>query len=184
MNNYITATEQNKYGHKRLSIPKPEFYVVYTGTDKTNVDVGYSLAEEFFNGDNSFIDVKVRILQADEDTRDIVTQYIMFTKILTEQEKKYGRGQKAILETIHVCIDQDVLKQYLERREQEVITIMMSLYDQEKATKDYGREQKIEGAVEVCRDMNMTDQQILDYLMKKFGLTENVAEKYLEPTYA
>jgi hypothetical protein len=35
------------------------------------------------------------------------------------------------LETIRICKDKNILKEYLESRESEVITIMMSLYDEE-----------------------------------------------------
>lgn len=188
LNNYIVSTGQKRYGSKKLQIPKPEFYVVYTGEDKKNVKEIYSLADEFFDGDNSFIDVKVKILQAEEGMKDIVTQYITFTKILADQEKKYGRTQQAILETIRICIDEDVLAEYLKKREQEVVDIMMALYDQERATKEYGDERaaegKIIGAVDLARQMNMTDKQIEEYLMKKFKLTKEEAEKYIEPAYA
>lgn len=192
LNSYIIATKQKRYGSKKLSIPRPEFYVVYTGTDKKNVKEIYSLAEEFFDGDDSFIDVKVKVLQAEEGMKDIVSQYITFTKILAEQEQKYGRTREAILEAIRICIDQDVLAEYLKQREQEVVDIMLALYSQERAAKEYGDERaaegkaegKIIGAVSAYRDLNLTDQQIVEKLQVKFHLTKEEAEKYVEPVYA
>lgn len=188
LNRYIISTKQKRYGSKKLSIPKPEFYVVYTGADRKGIKRIYSLAKEFFDGEDSFIDVKVKVLQAEEGMKDIASQYITFTKILTEQEKKYGRTQQAILEAIRICIDQDVLAEYLKQREQEVVDIMLALYSQERAAKEYGDERaeegKIIGAVSAYRDLNLTDQQIIEKLQEKYHLTKEEAKKYIEPVYA
>lgn len=57
-----------------------------------------------------------------------------------------------------------------------------------KDIENYGIEQrnegKIMGAVSVYRDMNFTDQQIVEQLQKKFHLSKEEAEKYIEPAYA
>lgn len=181
---YIADNDKNVYGSKKIDIPKPEFYVVYTGSDKKDVKGEYSLADEFFNGDREFIDIKVKVLQADKESRDIVTQYITFTKVVADQEKIYGRTEEAITKAIQICKDNDILKEYLEKREKEVISIMTTLFSQEEATKAYGREQQIEGAVGFAKDQKMSDKDIIKYLMNKFNLTEKEAEKYLEPVSA
>lgn len=59
---------------------------------------------------------------------DIINQYVIFTKVCNEQVKLYGRTKKALLETIRICKDRNVLKEYLESREKEVMDIMMVLY--------------------------------------------------------
>lgn len=65
--------------------------------------------------------------------------------------KIHGRTRKAVEETIRICKDRDVLKEYLASREKEVVDIMMTLYDEEyimKAyTKDVARE-AVKSAVE------------------------------------
>lgn len=139
---------KNVYGSKKIAIPRPEFYVVYTGTDRKNVRTWYSLADEFLDGNDEFINLKVRILQADENSKDIVSQYASFTKILNDQVKKLGRTTEAVRHTIRICKNQDILKKYLEQRETEVISIMTTLFSQEEATKAYGRELKEEGKQE------------------------------------
>lgn len=60
---------------------------------------------------------------------DIINQYVMFTKVVDEQRKLYGRSKKAVQETIRICKDQDILREYLEGKESEVLDIMMQLYD-------------------------------------------------------
>ncbi|MCM1124424.1 MAG: hypothetical protein NC416_17750, partial [Eubacterium sp.] len=51
------------------------------------------------------------------------------------QREKYGMTEQAIKETIRICKDRNVLREYLERKETEVVTIMMSLFDDERIMK-------------------------------------------------
>ena len=136
---YIEETNQNRYGSKRLQLPQPEFYVIYTGSPKDKPE-WIHLSDEFFHGDSRFIEMNVRVLCGSGSGEDIVSQYVHFTTVYTEQVRKYGRTRKAILETIRICRDQDILKEYLSSREKEVIGIMMALFDQERIMEQYMRE--------------------------------------------
>jgi DNA-directed RNA polymerase specialized sigma24 family protein len=80
----------------------------------------------------------------ENDSDSIINQYIIFSKVYDEQRKKYGRTRQAITETIRICKDRNVLKEYLESREQEVVTIMMSLYDEEEIMKSYIKSERYE----------------------------------------
>lgn len=133
-NRTIEESGQNRYGSKKLSLPKPEFYVIYTGGQKP--DEWLRLSSEFLGGDENFLEVKVKVLYG-EGKNDIISQYVNFTTIYTEQVKKYGRTQQAILETIRICKDKNILRAYLYSREKEVIDIMMALFNQEKALEQY-----------------------------------------------
>ena len=69
---------------------------------------------------------------------DIINQYVLFTKVCNEQIALYGRTQKSILETIQICKDRNVLREYFESREKEVVDIMMVLYDEQEILRSYG----------------------------------------------
>lgn len=75
-----------------------------------------------------------------------------FCRIFNEQARLYGLTEKALRETIRLCRDRDVLKEYLERREREVTKIMSLLFDQETVTRireeRLYREAMAEGKVE------------------------------------
>ncbi len=47
-----------------------------------------------------------------------------------------------MLETIRICKDRNVLKEYLESREKEVMDIMMTLFDNEYILKTYVENEK------------------------------------------
>ena len=54
-----------------------------------------------------------------------------------EQIKKYGQTRKSVTETIRICINRNVLRDYLESKEQEVVDIMMTLFDDEQVLEAY-----------------------------------------------
>ncbi len=132
---YFESTKQNVYGSKKLELPKPEMYVIFTGSRKTKPEYLY-LSKEFFDGDDSVLDVKIKMIY-DGKEGDIINQYVTFTKIYNEQVKLHGRTREAVLETIRICKDQNVLSEYLSGREKEVVDIMMTLFNEEYILKTY-----------------------------------------------
>ena len=132
---YFESTKQNVYGSKKLELPRPELYVIFTGNRKTRPEYLY-LSKEFFGGDDSVLDVKVKMIY-DGKEGDIINQYVAFTKIYNEQVKLHGRTREAVLETIRICKNQNVLSEYLSSREKEVVDIMMTLFNEEYILKTY-----------------------------------------------
>ena len=132
---YIKKTKQNVYKSKKIRLPKPEMYVIYTGDRKERPEY-ISLAEEFFGGQNVFLDAKIKVLYGSDES-DIISQYVTFTKVYDEQRKLHGRTRKAVTETIRICKDKNVLKEYLEEREKEVENIMLAMYDEKEILREY-----------------------------------------------
>ena len=58
---YIYRTAQNIYGSKKVTLPKPEIYVIYTGSRKKRPE-SISFAEEFFSGQECCLDVKINMI--------------------------------------------------------------------------------------------------------------------------
>lgn len=185
---YLVQTKQPLYTSKKVQIPEPELYVIYTG-DRQERPVEISLPKEFFDGRECAVDVKVKMIYdgaVSEETGegDIINQYVIFTKVCNEQVKLYGRTKKAILETIRICKDRNVLKEYLESREKEVVDIMMVLYDQEEAIQMYGESERYDEKVETATRMIADGDLPIDKIAKYSGLTlEKVIElqKGLQP---
>ncbi len=135
---YFKRTSQNLYGSKKVNMPKPELYVIYTG-ERKNVPDTITLRKEFFGGEKVAIDVEVNVLYQENET-DIIGQYIIFCKVYNEQRKRYGTTKQAVTETIRICKNRNVLKEYLESKEQEVYDIMMTLFDDEQILKAYAKD--------------------------------------------
>ena len=135
---YFKRTNHNLYGSKKVNMPKPELYMIYTGDRKTVPDT-IALSKEFFDGARVAIDAEVKVLYQ-ENEKDIIGQYIIFSKVYNEQRKLYGNTKQAVTETIRICKDRNVLKEYLLEREKEVVDIMMTLFDDEQILKAYTRD--------------------------------------------
>ena len=143
---YFKETKQDIYKSRKLKMPAPELYVIYTGERKSRPEE-ISFSEEFFDGKDICLDVKVKMIY-DGKEGDIINQYVKFTKVCNEQVSLYGRTRKAIKETIRICKDKNVLKEYLESREQEVLSMLMELYDQEEVMRSYVESERYEAAEE------------------------------------
>jgi hypothetical protein len=108
------------------------------------------LSEEFFGGAETAVEVKAKVIY-ESDSDDIINQYIIFCKVFDDQCKKHGLTQKAIEETIRICKDRNILRNYLESKEKEVVTIMMSLFDEEQIMKIYVKDMQNEAAKEAAK---------------------------------
>lgn len=147
---YFDRTKQNLYKSKKVKLPIPEIYVIYTGDRKTRPSE-VSLAKEFFEGEQSCIDVKVKMIYDGEDG-DIINQYVIFTKVCNEQIAIHGRSQMAVLEAIRICRDRNVLAEYLGSKAKEVVDIMMVLYDEQEVMRSYVESEVYEATQEARQD--------------------------------
>ncbi len=148
---FFKRTKQNLYGSKKVDMPKPELYVIFTGEKPKNPPAIISLSKDFFDGEKIAIDAEVKVLYQ-EDEKNIIGQYIIFCKVYNEQRKKHGQTKKAVTETIRICKDRNVLKEYLESKEQEVVDIMMTLFDDEYVLEAYAKEREDNATLREARE--------------------------------
>ena len=105
------------YGSKKVTLPKPELYMIYTG-DKKKIPNTISLSEEFFDEKIS-VNAEIKVLYQENEN----------------------------------CKNRNVLKKYLESKEQEVVDIMMTLFDNQQILKAYTKDIKDKTVREAARQM-------------------------------
>ena len=143
---YVNNNELDVYDTKKVLLPRPELYVIYP-KERGNLPDEITLSKDMFGIDDPeeiFVDLKVKII-FDSKQGDIINQYVSFCRVFDEQVRLYGRTEKAVLETIRICKDKNVLKEYLKK--EEVPTIMFGSLDREKQmelTKRKIREEALE----------------------------------------
>lgn len=161
---YFQNTSQNLYKSKKVEVPKPELYIIYIGEKGRKPDI-ISLSKEFFKGNDIDVEIKAKVIY-ETDNDDIINQYIIFCKVFNEQTKIYGLKKQAVDKTICICKDRNILREYLAEREKEVVTIMMSLFDEEEIMKSYIRSERHDEAKETAERMikkgKMTLEDIAD----------------------
>lgn len=109
--------------------------------------------------------------------KDIINQYVRFTKVCNEQVSLYGRTRKAIKATIRICKDSDVLKEYLESKEQEVLDMLMELYDQEEVMRSYVESEKYDAAKETAKRFLKIGKLSIEEVAAGSGLTVEEVEE-------
>ena len=193
---YIDERDLDVYAAKKIDIPKPELYVIFTG-DRKNRPKELQLSKEFFPDETDLaLDVKVKMIYGDKKD-DIIGQYVLFTKVYDEQRRLYGRTRKAIEETIQVCKERDVLKEYLESREGEVVTMMSTLFDYETIMKNHdatirreerekANERAIASIVRVYKKMDGSMPDAIESVVSDYGYSKEdataIVQKYWEET--
>ncbi len=138
---YIESKGISLYGTKKATIPKPELYLIYSGNKGRKPEM-LSFTKEFFGGNESAVEIKAKVIYGDSKKHDVISQYIAYCRVLDMQVRKHGRTKKAIEETIRICSDKDILKEYLEAHRKEVVDIMTRLYDREREMKLYVEEMR------------------------------------------
>ncbi len=161
---YFDRTSQSLYKSTKVKMPKPELYVIYTGNRGRKPDM-ISLSKEFFDGADIDIEVKAKVIYESDDD-NIINEYIVFCKVFNEQVKKQGMTKQAVTETIRICKDRNILRQYLSSKEVEVVTIMMSLFDEEQIMKSFIRSERHDEARETAARMIQDGELSLEKIAK------------------
>ena len=178
---YIIENNMYVYGTKKLAIPEPEFYVIYTGRRRITKEI-ISLREDFWNNPNAKLDMLVKIIYA-ESKDDVIGQYIIFCHVLDGQIKIHGRKKIAFENTIKICQDKNILREYLEGRKKEVIDIMVMLFDQDYATEAYANEiarrRVMKNSVEIYQEMGASIEETINRFAAKFAVSAEEASKYV-----
>ena len=139
---------QSEHVEKKVLLPKPDMYVVYTGSKNVSDEVSFS--QTYFDGDSP-LDLKVKVLKnSGKDT--LHGQYIGFSRVYDEQRKLYGNKLECIRETIRICIEKGYLTEFLGIHKQEVTTMLSELFDEQAQRNQYDiaikRESRTQGIAE------------------------------------
>lgn len=133
--------EQLLDGHKKyetelIPIPTPEFYVFYNG--KADWDVKeLRLSDAFEDKLNPFqLELKVTLINIRAENNsdilqrcDILNQY---SKFVQAYEANKGSSDR-MGDTIKYCVEHDILKEYIERKGKEVLSMLTMDWDYEEA---------------------------------------------------
>lgn len=171
---YFINNNIDLYKNRKVRLPRPELYVIYTGNRKKKPEV-ITLTDEFFRGEKAAVEVIVKMIY-DGNRGDIINQYITFTKVIDEQVKIYGRTKQAVLEAIRICKNEYVLKEYLENRESEVVDIMMQLYDKEEIMRVHDIGIAIRTMVEVYQEVGCSFKEVVEKIAAKYSMSKEVVE--------
>lgn len=129
--NYIFEQKMNIYETKKLEFPEPKFYLVYTGSRQFE-GKQLRLSDSFAGGEESKLELIVDILTEEAVRGSILEEYMKFCKIYDGNNQAIADKWEALKQTITYCIENNILKEFLQNREREVREMLMQLYNQEQ----------------------------------------------------
>ena len=126
---------KEKYSRKQLAIPTPEFYVFYNGKEPYRGDSLLKLSDSFTQTHDEYaLELSVKVVNINYDKASeilkrckLLEQYSLFVDAVRRNiavDKEHG-FEKAIKE----CIQNDILREYLQRKSKEVLNMLIGEYD-------------------------------------------------------
>ena len=134
---YLHDTHQSLHRSWRVDLPRPEMYVVYSGSRQVPDTI--SFRDDFFDG-ISDADLKIHILYTADHT--IYGQYVRFCRIFDQNRRIYGNSLECAKTTVEQAIAEDCLSEFLLKHRSEVITMMEQLFDEEAARAVFWEDEK------------------------------------------
>jgi len=148
------------YSRKPISIPWPEFYVLYNGNDIFPDKHVYKLSElfkkpDFLENDNPLLELEVKVLNINEGrNKEIInrskklSEYCIFITKIHEYWKELGDLEEAIKKAIKYCKSHDILSEYLKTHGSEVLNMILTEWNTEDAIAFARKEEREEALQE------------------------------------
>lgn len=179
-----------KYHRALQKIPTPEFYVFYNGTEAYPTHKTLKLSDAYIiKPEHAPLELTVQVLNINTDRANKVLtackpleEYSLFVEAVrrhTSLDKEHG-FENAIKE----CIQNNILKEYLQRKSREVINMLLAEYDYDTDIAVQRQESLMIGiqqgfsegshqkALETAKLMKQANCE-LDFIVQMTGLTKD-----------
>jgi len=150
----IIVDRKERYRKEMVSIPKPEFIVLYNGNEDMPEQQELRLSDMFKDldeGEVPNLELTVKVYNINKGHNEelvnrcaVLKEYSTFVYLVKEYVKSMGLG-KAIQLAMADCIRQNVLKDFLEQHSQEVYNMLYGDWDMEEALEVRAEEAEAKG---------------------------------------
>jgi predicted transposase/invertase (TIGR01784 family) len=146
---------ENIYRDRLIKIPKPEFIVLYNGDDEYPDKFEMKLSDAFEDADiPDLLELTVRVYNINRGRNKEILQkskslgdYAEFIGRVKENRAKGLALAEAIKEAVRYCIDNGIMKEYLESNASEVENMLFTEFNMDVAKKIW-REEGVEEGIE------------------------------------
>lgn len=197
----LTA-KANLYGSRLVKIPEPKFVVFYNGTDELPERSELRLSDAFEKKSESIdLELKVLVLNINPGYNEELMEkckslrdYMIFVSRIREYSQ-YMALNKAVEMSIQICIDENVLAEFLRKNRAEVLKVSIYEYNealhiqQERETaREDGLQQGIQRGVLLERigkirrksEKGLAAEDIADMLEEESAFVERVLQIFKE----
>ena len=192
---YVKAHKMSRYSTKSIKFPRPELFVIYTGTkdvppvirlsdhfsDRMDDPESEAERQKVLRKKYGWIEVEVPVIRR-TNKGDVLDQYIRFCEIIDEMRKKYGGTIEAVKAAIAKCLEEGILVKFLSSRQMEVEMSMKKLFDAEEAIRtreneirDEESEKGIRALIATVKKFSQSKDTAIQTLMEQFGMLPQIA---------
>ena len=184
------------YSKKRLTIPWPEFYVLYNGTDPFPDEQTLHLADLYekpqehglSEKNHPLLDMEVKVININEG-RNVATvnrckklaEYSAFMAKVRTLWKELGNLEEAVKTAIKYCQKHDILKEFLETHGSEVVNMLLTLTTEDAIA--YAREEGLEEGLEVGLEKGREEGKEEGQEVATFAIARNALAEGLPPEF-
>jgi len=152
--------DKNIYSSRLVSIPRPEFFVLYNGVAPFPDEQILKLSDAFEKTDSlglpekesNSLELTVKVININQGKNEALVKkcktlagYSVFIAKVREFEKDCGDKAEAMKRAIRYCSDNDILKEFLEKNGTEVMNMLITEWSMEDALAvrfEEGREER------------------------------------------
>lgn len=187
--------EQSLYSSKLQRIPVPTFVVFYNGTEEMDECVELRLSDAYeFPVQDPALELKVQVININPGkNEELKRQCPILREYMIYVEKVRGYAQymeltAAVERAIEECIQEGVLKDFLQKQKREVIMVSIYEYDEERELKliraderelgiekgiaqglAEGMERGMQKTIEILRELNTPEEEIERLVAEKYA---------------
>lgn len=152
-------SSDNLYRRRLVKLPAPEFVVLYNGEEPFPREKLYRLSDAYLAqpGENT-LELKVRVINinAEQDSpvlrrSETLAGYSSFVQAVREHQEAGLSLNEAIQKSIHQCIDQGILREFLEKNGSEVRNMVLTEWDENEARRIAAEEAREEAREETLK---------------------------------
>ena len=183
--NYIRENGLNIYSSTQISLPVPVYVVFYNGRKEEAEYQELKLSDAFkkseFSG-QAALECRVIMLNINlghnkelfENCR-ILWEYAYFINEVRENQKKGSSIEVAVRQAQKSCIEQDILKEFLEKNSAEVSDVILEEFNEEQ----YAEGLREEGKAKTLISLYQKNLLTLEQAAEEYGTTVEEFQKLL-----
>ena len=130
--------ERGRYRKKQMKLPNPEFYTFYNGKEKYAKEKVLRLSDAYDKTvcDETMLELAVRVININlEEHHEILEKCPVlrqYSELMARIRQYQEDGEpEAYTKAVKECIEQEILKEYLERKGSEVCNMLLGDYNYE-----------------------------------------------------
>ena len=188
---------RNIYSSKRLTIPRPEFFVLYNGTDPFPDEQVLCLSEAFENlrelgleeKDPPSLELIVKVVNINEGRNGAIVkrckklaEYSVFVAKARAFVKKLGSREEAVKEAVKYCRKHGILKEFLKLHASEVLGMLFTEWNLEDAIA-VAREEAMEDGLEKGRAEGLDEGRVEGRTDEKLEIARNLLTEGMTPEF-